>query len=114
MLGLAGTQCLYRNKMAGCENEECENLPHLAWNDKRGLTRSASSSGTSLRISQQKCTVENCSIPLVSLLEGCKAERKRQKLAGLVAILETLLLPSQGGFMRFDDAYELYSGFKLT
>jgi hypothetical protein len=99
--------------MAGCENEESENLPHLAWNDKRGLLRSASSSGTSLRISQQKCTVENCSIRLVSLLEGCKAERKREKLAGLVAILETLLLPSQGGFMRFDDAYELYSGFNL-
>ena len=56
--------CLYRNKMVGCENEESENLPHFSWNDKRGLTRSASSSGTSLRISQQKCTVENCSIRL--------------------------------------------------
>ena len=38
------------------ESEECLK----SWNEKRSLLRSETSSGSSVRISKQKCLVEHC------------------------------------------------------
>ena len=85
------------------------------WNEKRSFLRSETSGGLSgLRISKQVCSVENCQARLVALVEACdlKYDKKRSKLIGLICVLETLLLPSQRGFMTFEHAYELYFGYQ--
>lgn len=57
--------------------------------------------------------MENCQARLVALVEACDLKYKKGlKLIGLICVLETLLLPSQIGFMTFEHAYELYSGYQ--
>ena len=51
---------------------------------------------------------------LISVLRVSVAhsQQKRSKLIDLICVLETLQLPSQQGFMTFEYAYELYSGYQ--
>lgn len=86
------------------------------WNEK-DLLRSETSNGFSgLRISKQVCSVENCQARFVALVEACDLiyDKKRSKLIGLICVLEALLLPSQRGFVTFEHAYELYSGYHAS
>lgn len=97
------------------KEDESAAVIRQTWNERRSSLREVSTGNTpALRISRQQCSVENCLSRLAALVEGCamKCDRKRSKFIALVSILETLLLPSQRGYMTFQHAYEIFSGYQ--
>ncbi|XP_070539440.1 uncharacterized protein [Ptychodera flava] len=86
-----------------------------SWSERRSDNRSSARVNREILVSLQTCSLENNLARLEGLLAVCKSRTKSEKLEGLIAVLLSLTSREDGsepsGFLEFDEAYHLYSGY---
>ena len=100
------------NEPVAMQSSESSSCSGLSWNQKRSQARLESSFNSWIKVSLQKCDISDNINKLQGHIAMTNSKKKRQAIFGLIVVFEELSF--NGGFLSFEEAYELYLAHQNT